>query len=250
VAVDGQVLGLNLAADAAAALQDAGVRAAHRRRPAGAPSGPAAPACRRAVYEHRAPHAGAKPRRASWRRCAGHGTAGATHHFVSTVDDVAWITNLRGSDVSYNPVFLAHLLLDMTGGTLFVGAGKISETLAAALAADGIHARALRQAAAHCAGGPATGAAARPQARHARPAPEVALGCAVVEAINPSVLLKSRKQPQEAAFVREAMAEDGAAMCEFYAWFEAALARGERITELTVDEVLSAARARRPALWA
>jgi Xaa-Pro aminopeptidase len=39
------------------------------------------------------------------------------------------------------------------------------------------------------------------------------------------------EEPQEraeAAFVREAMAEDGAAMCEFYAWFEAALARGER----------------------
>jgi Xaa-Pro aminopeptidase len=41
------------------------------------------------------------------------------------------------------------------------------------------------------------------------------------------------------------MAEDGAAMCEFYAWFEAALG-GERITELTIDERLSAARARRP----
>ncbi|MDE2398298.1 MAG: M24 family metallopeptidase, partial [Burkholderiales bacterium] len=37
----------------------------------------------------------------------------------------------------------------------------------------------------------------------------------------------------------------GAAMCEFYAWFEAALGH-ERITELTVDERLSAARARRP----
>jgi Xaa-Pro aminopeptidase len=46
--------------------------------------------------------------------------------------------------------------------------------------------------------------------------------------------------------VREAMAEDGAAMCEFYAWFEAAMARGERVTELTIDEHLSAARARRP----
>ena len=45
--------------------------------------------------------------------------------------------------------------------------------------------------------------------------------------------------------MREAMAEDGAAMCAFYAWFEAALARGERITELTVDERLSAERARR-----
>jgi Xaa-Pro aminopeptidase len=31
---------------------------------------------------------------------------------VSTVDDIAWITNLRGSDVNYNPVFLAHLLID------------------------------------------------------------------------------------------------------------------------------------------
>jgi Xaa-Pro aminopeptidase len=69
-------------------------------------------------------------------------------------------------------------------------------------------------------------------------------GCVVREAINPSTLLKSRKTEAEAAHVREAMAEDGAAMCEFYAWFESALGR-ERITELTVDEKLSAARARR-----
>jgi Xaa-Pro aminopeptidase len=67
----------------------------------------------------------------------------------------------------------------------------------------------------------------------------------VIEATNPSTLAKSRKTAAEAAHVREAMAEDGAAMCEFYAWFEAALARGEEISELTVDEQLSAARARR-----
>ena len=74
---------------------------------------------------------------------------------------------------------------------------------------------------------------------------QVGRGCRVVEAINPSTLLKSRKTEAEAAFIREAMAEDGAAMCEFYAWFEAALARGERISELTVDERLTAARQRR-----
>jgi Xaa-Pro aminopeptidase len=67
----------------------------------------------------------------------------------------------------------------------------------------------------------------------------------VVEAINPSTLLKSRKTAQEAAHVREAMVEDGAAMCNFYARFEAALARGERLTEITVDEWLSAERAGR-----
>jgi Xaa-Pro aminopeptidase len=41
------------------------------------------------------------------------------------------------------------------------------------------------------------------------------------------------------------MAEDGAAMCHFYAWLESALARGERLTELTIDERLSAERAKR-----
>jgi Xaa-Pro aminopeptidase len=70
----------------------------------------------------------------------------------------------------------------------------------------------------------------------------------VVEAINPSTLAKSRKSDAEAAQVREAMEQDGAAMCEFYAGFEQALARGERITELTVDENLSAARKRQPDL--
>ena len=45
------------------------------------------------------------------------------------------------------------------------------------------------------------------------------------------------------------MIEDGVAMCEFYAWFEAALADPARrtpITELTIDEKLAEARARRP----
>ena len=67
----------------------------------------------------------------------------------------------------------------------------------------------------------------------------------MAEAINPSTLAKSRKNAAEADFVRRAMEQDGAAMCEFYAWFEAALGK-ERITELTIDEKLSAARARRP----
>ena len=73
----------------------------------------------------------------------------------------------------------------------------------------------------------------------------VATQVRVVEAINPSTLFKSRKTGPEAAHVREAMAQDGAAMCAFYAWLEAALGR-ERITELTIDEKLSAERAKRP----
>src|SRR3546814_6339683 len=38
---------------------------------------------------------------------------------------------------------------------------------------------------------------------------------------------------------------DGAALCEFFAWFEAAQGQ-ERITEITIDEQITAARSRRP----
>ena len=57
-----------------------------------------------------------------------------------------------------------------------------------------------------------------------------------VEAINPSTpLLESRKTEAEQANVRQAMEQDGAALCEFFfAWFEGALGK-ERITELTID---------------
>jgi Xaa-Pro aminopeptidase len=67
----------------------------------------------------------------------------------------------------------------------------------------------------------------------------------VIEAINPSTLFKSCKSASDAMHIREAMAQDGAAMCEFYAWFEAAQGK-ERITEITIDEKLSAARSKRP----
>jgi Xaa-Pro aminopeptidase len=246
VAVDGQVLGLAMAQALQAALQGAGVqlRTDIDLLDAIWPDRPGPPA--QPVYEHEAPHA-TQPRcnklAAVRQAMASHG---ATHHFVSTVDDVAWITNLRGSDVPYNPVFLAHLLLDLSGGTLFIAEGKVSGALAARLATDGLRVAPYADAAPALArlGGQDTLLIDPKRVTYGLRA-QVAPGCAVREAINPSTLLKSRKSEAEAAFVREAMAEDGAAMCEFYAAFEAALARGERLTELTVDEQLSAARARR-----
>ena len=249
VAVDGQVLGLAAAGQLRNALGKAGVLLQTDRDLLDAvwPERPALPT--QAVYEHLAPHASvprsaklAAVREAMQRH-------GATHHLVSTVDDVAWLTNLRGSDVSYNPVFLAHLLLTVTGAQLFIGEGKVAPALAARLAADGVTLAPYAQAGAALA---ALGTSSAGDTVLIDPKrvtyglrQQVAAGCKVVEAINPSTVFKSRKTSREAEYVREAMAEDGAAMCEFYAWFEAALARGEPMTELTVDEHLSAARARR-----
>lgn len=246
VAVDGAVLGLSAAAALRAALGPAGVllKTDEDLLDAIWPDRPALPAA--PVYEHRAPYATtARPGKLAAVR-DGMARHGATHHFVSTVDDIAWITNLRGSDVTYNPVFLAHLLVGPQGATLFVGDGKVPAELHAPLAADGITLAPYAAAAAALAAlGPADTLLVDPRRVTLAFREQVGAGCNVVEAINPSTLAKSRKCPAEAAHIREAMAEDGAAMCEFYAWFEAALGR-ERITELTIDEKLTAARAKRP----
>jgi Xaa-Pro aminopeptidase len=63
---------------------------------------------------------------------------GATHHFVSTLDDIAWLLNLRGQDVDYNPVFLAHALIDQTQLALFIDPRKIDPALSRLLAQDGV----------------------------------------------------------------------------------------------------------------
>jgi Xaa-Pro aminopeptidase len=249
VAVDGQVLALA----AASALRNAlGAKGVLLRTDVDVladiwPDRPALPDA--AVYEHAPPHA-TTPRSAKLglvrEAMARHG---ASHHFVSTVDDIAWITNLRGSDVLYNPVFMAHLLVDGAGATLFVGEGKVNAALRATLAADGVTLAPYADAAAALGRlGAADKLLVDPKRITLGLREAVAEGVAVVEAINPSTLLKSRKGPAEAAHVREAMAEDGAAMCEFYAWFEQALAASSAsgpLTEIDVDTHLSAARARR-----
>ena len=247
VAVDGQVLGLGAGQQLRTALARAGrslrtdldlIEQVWPDRP-GLPQAP--------VYAHAAPQAteGRAARLARLR--AAMAERGATHHVVSTVDDIAWITNLRGADVEYNPVFLAHLLVAPARATLFVGDGKVDAALRAALAADGIEVADYARAADALAALPPDAVLLLDPRRITLGLRErVPAAVSVVEAINPSTLAKSRKSEAEAAFVRETMIEDGVAMCEFYAWFEQALARGERITEITVDERLSAARARRP----
>ena len=253
VAVDGQVMGLAMASMLKNALDGAGVQLRTDIDLLGAiwPDRPALP--QQPVYEHLPPHATLSRRDKLGQVRRAMAAHGATQHFISTVDDVAWLTNLRGNDVPYNPVFLAHLLIDLSAATLFIGAGKVDAALAARLAADGVrlapYADAAKALFALGALNVSDTLLIDPKRVTLGLRTQVAPACTVVEAINPSTLQKSRKSDADAAHVREAMAEDGAAMCEFYAWFEAALTSaqkgGERITELTVDEHLSAARAKR-----
>jgi Xaa-Pro aminopeptidase len=199
------------------------------------------------IFEHAMPHA-VMPRaaklaavREAMRR------AGADWHFLSTLDDIAWLTNLRGRDVAFNPVFLAFALIGMQHATLFVADGAVDAELRSRLAADGFALAPYEQAGAALGALPQNAAVlADPDRNTVGTLRNAGAKARWIEAINPSTLLKSRKSEAEAAFVRATMEQDGAALCEFFAWLDDAIGRGAALTELDIDREITAARARRP----
>ena len=211
---------------------------------------PALPA--EAIYEHGAPYASKSRigKLADLRLAMSQ--AGANRHVISTLDDIAYLFNLRGADVSYNPVFLAHALVEPQRATLFVGDGKVAPALRALLAEDGVHLApydALHGALAALGAESTLLLDPRRVTHGTRQA--VPAKARVVEAVNPTTLAKAKKSEAEAGHVRTTMAQDGAALCEFFSWLEQTLtapgyAAGTALTELDIDSHLTAARARRP----
>ena len=57
--------------------------------------------------------------------------SGITHHIITSLDDIAWITNMRGWDIARYPVMLAYLILTLDGGVIFVDKEKLNDELIA-----------------------------------------------------------------------------------------------------------------------
>jgi Xaa-Pro aminopeptidase len=249
VAVDARVLGLSTARLLADALGARGILLrtdldlldeVWRERPA-LPLEP--------VFEHAAPHATASRAAKLAEVRAAMAQQGASRHFISTLDDIAWLFNLRGADVNYNPVFLAHALIEPQRATLFVADAKVPADLAERLRLDGVALAPYGQAEAVLAQlGADEVLLVDPRRITAGMRAAVPVQVRVVEAINPSTFAKSKKSDEEAAHVRATMEQDGAALCEFFAWLEVRLADTRRgaPTELDIDTHICAARARRP----
>ncbi|MDN6275073.1 aminopeptidase P family protein [Psychrobacter sp.] len=178
---------------------------------------------------------------------AGMVEAGATHHLLSSLDDIAWLTNLRGADVDYNPIFLSYMLISADSATLFVDSSKVSADIEQSLKDSGI------TIANYDAVQPALSTLTPDDLLLLDPS-KVAVGTlsqmvddiGFIEQMAPSTLLKSVKSDADIDHVREAMRQDGAALCEFFASFEQRLADGERLSELDVDSMLIEVRSQQP----
>lgn len=150
---------------------------------------------------------------------------------VSMLDEVAWLLNLRGSDIPYNPVFFSYALVTRETATLFVDQSKLSKDSATHLEANGVSiqpynavyaaAEGLRASLAAQAGSDA----ARKKiliSNKTSWALKQALGGedAVEEIRSPIGDSKAVKTEAEMAGMRACHIRDGAALIQYFAWLE------------------------------
>lgn len=172
---------------------------------------------------------------------------GATHHMVSALDEIAWLLNLRGSDVPCNPVFLAHLLVGLDSARLFVDANKLSDCVTAALAKSGIAVADYAEIGPHLNMlGSTDTVLLDPSSVVVALADQLDENVRRLEQRSPITDFKAIKTSAELAHIRATMREDGIALVQAFHQLEQTLVAGESVTELDVADALLAARQSRP----
>ncbi|EOE5702294.1 aminopeptidase P family protein [Campylobacter upsaliensis] len=171
---------------------------------------------------------------------------GAENHLISSLDDIAYLTNLRGGDVEYNPVFLSHLLIKQNETLLFVGEGKISGALKEELESEGISICAYESVIEELKRLENTTLLIESAKMTALLVEALNSSVKLIEEINPSTHLKAVKGAREISHIEDAMIEDGVALCRFFAWLEEALEQKQKINEVDIDTRITEFRAKSP----
>lgn len=166
-------------------------------------------------------------------------------HVLSQLDAVAWLFNIRGSDVPFNPVTIAYAIITRRKATLFAGRKKIAPSVRVALKKD-VSFRSYSEfpAALHCL------AAARKriwldEAGVSQWVVSQLEGAKLLFKPSPVLLAKAVKNTTEIKGSNRAHRRDGAAMVEFLFWLEKAVPKGG-VTELSAARKLQEIRKCQP----
>ena len=164
---------------------------------------------------------------------------------VCALDELAWLLNIRGNDVAYNPVAVGFAYFSASQRILFMDKVKISDEMAAYLRENAIELRPYDSIYAFVQEIPSGDKVVvdpgktNYQLTHLLPLQQQ-IRCA-----SPITWLKSLKNETEMKGRREAMVRDGAAMVQFLYWLDTHIGK-EPITELDIDEKLREFRSRQP----
>ena len=162
---------------------------------------------------------------------------------VSTLDDIAWTLNLRGTDVHCNPVFVSYLLLNEDTTTLFVNNRKLTKEVSDYLASINVKVEPYENV-----------RKALKEYKAYNIIMDKATTChtlyndvraKVEDCESPIPAMKAIKNETEVKGFREAMKRDGVALVKFLRWLKPAVEKGGE-TELSISQKLTSLRAEQP----
>lgn len=163
-------------------------------------------------------------------------------HLISSLDDLAWVLNIRGRDVRCNPVVLGFLLLTGDKNTLFIDPTKLTEADKQVLGASGVDIAAYNQAFPAVQSLHAARILLDPKRTCFAMYDAIPNTVQIIEDMNPSTLFKAVKNDVEITHTRNAMVKDGVAMTKFFKWVEEEVASG-KLSEISIAEKLQHIRA-------
>lgn len=166
---------------------------------------------------------------------------GAEAHPINALDAIAWLYNIRGRDVEYNPVVISYALVTMKEATLFVDSAKVSPEVRRALGPD-VTVRPYEE---------FEGAVRQLASRKvkiwidptsaSRWMLDLAQGAPTVKAMSPVFPMKARKNATEIAGMKASHVRDGVAMVRFLHWLEREAPK-RKLTEISAADKLAAIR--------
>lgn len=171
--------------------------------------------------------------------------AGAEMTIICPLDEIAWITNLRGTDVHCNPVFVAYLTISSTEATLYVAPGKLPPQVKTYLSSEGISTLPYEALPGTLASAVPCTLLIDPQSCNCRVLPPEGKGWKVLRHDSLVAPMKAIKNEAERKGFRQAMLRDGVALVKFLRWLKPAVEAGGQ-TEMSVDAHLTALRAEQP----
>lgn len=163
---------------------------------------------------------------------------GAAAVFVSALDEIAWILNIRCNDVRHTPVATSYLYLPEADKVLFIAEAKLTDETRAYLASEGVRTQDYGAVTAFLAALPESVRVLVDPARTSGAVMDILGSRAVATAVSPAAVMKSVKNDVQIAGVRDAMVRDGVALVKAFMEIERRMADGEATTELDVAALL------------
>lgn len=164
--------------------------------------------------------------------------AGASRHVLTTLDDTAWLMNIRGNDVMYSPLVLCYAVVEMDKVCLFMEESKLGSKIKDALAKDGVELRPYNDVYEYVKSFTADDAVMIDPVRvNYALYKNLPSHTKKIEKENPAILFKAMKNPVELANIEQAHIKDGVAFTKLMCWLKTNIGK-TKITEISAAEKL------------